>query len=34
MQIDEPQQDLTNRVVLKSWEDGPRPVYTLNLLVI
>lgn len=33
VQIDEPQQDLRT-VVLKSWVDGPHPVYTLNLLVL
>lgn len=34
VQTDEPQQDLKKHVVLKSWVDGPRPVYTLNLLVL
>lgn len=34
VQIDKPQQDLKNLVVLKSWVDGSRPVYTLNLLVL
>lgn len=34
VQIDKPQQDLKNLVVLKSWVDGSRPVYALNFLVL